>query len=284
MAWFKRDGLMSYLKFADIEYAVDGFHLLNLDSLAIDGDAEQLTAGKIFMYENGNSLTFQKKATGSDKWGLCFVDMQQVPPIITGYQSANFNSTSPETWEVMIPVKIFMNLQAVFVSDSLGNPEIIASAYMFSSFPEYLENVSDYAGDDQNPGVFFSMHGLWLRSYLIWESFRNGHWTLCNTYTEMYWGGIEESQAANTMVISPNPFKDQVSLRIKSTATQDDIRILNMQGLCINTLKALPGAEGWSTANWDGRDMRGNKVPAGSYIVVYPTGTGVGGKVIVRME
>jgi len=284
IAWLKRDGLNSFLKFADIEYVTSGIQLQNIDSLAIDGEAQQLTASKMFMFGNGNALTFQKKATGSDKWGLCFVDMQQFPPTVFGYQSANFNSTSPAIWEVLIPVKIIQNLHAAFVSDSLGNPEIIASGDILASFPENLENVSDYPGIDQHPGTFFTMRGLYLRTYLIWESFRDGHWTLFNTYTEMLWGGIEESQAANTVVISPNPFNDQVSLRIKSMATQDDIRILNMQGLCINTLKALPGAEGWSTANWDGRDMRGNKVPTGSYIIVYPTGVGVGGKVIVKME
>jgi hypothetical protein len=284
LAWLKRDGLNAYLKFADINYTVDGFQILNRDSVAIDGEAEQLNGSKMLMYGYTNSLSFQKKAAGQDRWSLVFADMQEVPPVLSGYQSASFNDTSPVTWEVPILVKNLINLHAAFVSDSLGNPEIIASAYMFPSFPEYLENVSDYAGIDQHPNVFFALHGLYMRTYLIWESFRNGHWTLCNTFSDEIWGGTGESPEANTVLISPNPFKEQVKLQIRSAALQDDIRILNMQGLCINTLKALPGTEGWSTANWDGRDMRGNKVPAGSYIVVYPKGAGLAGKVIVKTE
>jgi hypothetical protein len=284
IAWLKHDGLSTYLKFADINYVDGTFQILNPDSVEIAGDAEQLTTSSIMMFGYNQKLTFQKRVYGSDKWGLCFVDFIQTPPAMTDYMSANYNYTSPVAWEVLIPVKSTENLNVAFVSDSLGNPEIIASAYIFPSFPEYLENVSNYTGVDQNPSVFFTMHGLYLRTYLLWESFRNGHWTICSTYVDEMWGGTGESPMANTVGISPNPFKDQVSLRIKSVSAQDNFTIMNMQGQCINTLKALPGTEGWSTAIWDGRDMWGNKVPPGSYIVVYSTSEGVAGKIIMKSE
>jgi hypothetical protein len=284
ITWLKRNGSGSYLKFADLTYGANTIQIQNTDSLEIVGDAEKLTTNSKMFFSTGSSFAFQKRANGSAKWGLCFFNLEQIPPVITEYQSANYNYTSPITWEIMIPVKGMENLHVAFVSDSLGNPEVIATAYMFPSFPEYMENVSNYSGIDQNPSVYFSFHGMYLRTYLLWESLRNGHWTICRTYVDELWGGIEQSTSAENLIIAPNPFKDEVSMIFKSSLPNDRIKIMNMRGQCERILKFQPDANGSAAVIWDGNNKLGRKVPAGTYVILFSSGTGVSGRAIVKSE
>ena len=286
IAWLKNDGLNSYLKFADVVYQSGSILIQNIDSVELNGDAVRLTAqGNLDNMIYTNSLAFQKREYGSDKWGLCFADFSEIPPVIINHHSSSYSYLSPALWEILIGVDAMENMSIAFTSDSLGNTEVFAVYNWFYADPDNIVNISNYAGEDINPSISLTWHSFSVIRYqLYWESFRNGHWVICRSFVDIPFGSIDQSLTGDNLVVSPNPFKDHVSLRFKSISADNWIKIFHLNGQCVGTLKAIADTEGWLSVTWDGRDNRGNKAPAGSYIVVFPTGKGVAGKIILKSE
>lgn len=286
IAWLKHAGANTYLKFATIIYSPDTVEIDFYDSISISGYAERLRNTVNIFYPGGSLsiLTFQKRATESEKWGLYFVDFQQSPTAITEYHSNNYNYMSPVLWDVLIPVDWMPFSNVAFVSDSLGNNEVFASSDFFYGPPSTAINVSNFEGDDRNPSVYFTFHGNYLRTHIIWESFRNGHWVIYRAYNDILWGGIEQTNLADNVIISPNPFSDRVSIRFKSNSSAAQVKILNMRGQCVNTLNPISLDKEYSTVTWDGKDAYDQQVPAGSYIVSIPSANGTTSKIILKSK
>jgi len=82
-------------------------------------------------------------------------------------------------------------------------------------------------------------------------------------------GNPIESPAAATLVASPNPFRDTAEIRVSGLAQGTAIQIVDAAGRVVRqlTLRA-------TSATWDGRDDRGQRVAAGVY---YATTTGAVG-------
>lgn len=286
MAWLKHGENISYLKFVELGYQGDTIQIQQRDSVQIDAEVARLNCNHTGMFfPFGWHLAFQKRAFGSDKWGLCYAEMEQTPPQLTDYKSANYNYESPVIWDILIYVKDLGYSNYAFVSDSLGNREVFATPNWFGKFPSDVENISDYSGDDRNPSVFstsFFAGTYYIRTQLLWESFRNGHWTIYRSFYDIIPGSTGQSLNADNMVISPNPFKDQVSLRSNSSFPADQVNIMNLSGQCIRVLEVQPSADGWSGTTWDGNDMHGNKMPAGAYVACFFSKSGNTSKLIMK--
>jgi len=65
---------------------------------------------------------------------------------------------------------------------------------------------------------------------------------------------------------APNPFNDQtvIHFRLAEQATAD-LRIIDLRGRVVRKLSNRSFPAGYSSQNWDSRDSRGRKVPAGVY-------------------
>ena len=81
---------------------------------------------------------------------------------------------------------------------------------------------------------------------------------------------LDSSPSLMSIKSFPNPFSDQIQFAIKvNQGVMDwvDIRIFDIQGRLIKTIKLYIGQKGNYTVKWDGDDNKGNEVPSGQYLV-----------------
>ena len=82
-------------------------------------------------------------------------------------------------------------------------------------------------------------------------------------------GDSSESPAAGpTLVASPNPFRDTAEIRVSGPAQGTAIQIVDAAGRAVRRLTL-----GATSATWDGRDDRGQRVAAGVYYATTTVGS-----------
>ncbi len=82
------------------------------------------------------------------------------------------------------------------------------------------------------------------------------------------------SLKAATITAAPNPFVDDTSIRFALDEGADvRVRVLDVLGKTLRTVEQGWKAAGSHSISWDGRDDRGDKVPAGAYFVRLDTGS-----------
>jgi len=84
--------------------------------------------------------------------------------------------------------------------------------------------------------------------------------------------------------VSPNPFRDQVSLDLHTTSSVAvTIQIVDQLGKTVVTLPATTATAGKTTLHWNGRDHAGNMLPSGTYTIVVSCPHGTGRYSLVRL-
>jgi hypothetical protein len=130
--------------------------------------------------------------------------------------------------------------------------------YNFSQAGAQSRNPEFYSGEPDmwNPWCFFV--------YLVWEEYRNNHWQIFSSRTEMCAGGIGENDANESFInIYPNPFKDDVTLSY--TLFYDEfikIEVIDLYGRKITELCNEKQLAGEQSFIWNGKD-----VPSGLYFI-----------------
>ena len=81
--------------------------------------------------------------------------------------------------------------------------------------------------------------------------------------------------SAFTVTAHPNPFNPMVTIAWELPEAQDlDVRIYDLSGRLVRTLRSGPAAAGPGSVRWRGRDDRGQPVSAGLYVGRVRTGAG----------
>jgi hypothetical protein len=66
----------------------------------------------------------------------------------------------------------------------------------------------------------------------------------------------------------PNPFRYSTNISYKQKEYGSSaIRVYDMNGRCVNTLKDTKSSPSEGTIVWDGKDSKGNRLKAGTYII-----------------
>ncbi|MCB0847330.1 MAG: T9SS type A sorting domain-containing protein, partial [Bacteroidetes bacterium] len=81
---------------------------------------------------------------------------------------------------------------------------------------------------------------------------------------------LDHSSSMMSIKAFPNPFSDQIQFAITVKEEVKDwveIRIFDIQGKLVKTLKLYMGQRGDYVVEWNGNDSNGNEVPTGQYLV-----------------
>jgi len=152
-----------------------------------------------------------------------------------------------------------------FSSDYTGNYEIYINE---ESYDTSYFNISDHPGIDTRPHFCAKAIGNGsIRTILVWESFRNGHWQLWMSYIDVV-DGIGQMERNSMLPRSfPNPFSQKTTISYKlGTASHVSIEICDLSGTIVRSLENSLQVFGNHSVNWDGRDDKGNLLPGGIYI------------------
>ncbi len=111
------------------------------------------------------------------------------------------------------------------------------------------------------PGCFYV--------YLVWESYRNGHWQIFNAKTYMCVGGVDENpEQASFIKTFPNPFSDKLNITYTLPAADYvKIEISDLFGRPLAVLYSGNQSKGDHQLEWSGHDKDGNEVPPGIYLI-----------------
>jgi len=221
------------------------------------GENSRLSGSNSFDWMSiAGKFTWQNRQTGG-KWGIMQTTMTYAGPETRAVRSTAFNYHSPALFDFPIIVK-FPEIIA-FVTDSLGNDEIMTSSLVGMSD---MENQSEYPGPDRNPRFFSSVESYVFQIQLLWESLRNGHWTIFRSHYDMVFGE-EEFNVRSQLVASPNPFSSQVKITIPSGHGTGLLVIYSSTGEVI--LRETVG----ENSQVAGQFLWNATVPAGLYLVRY---------------
>jgi hypothetical protein len=193
--------------------------------------------------------------------------------------SPTFNLSQPAIEEFAIAVKSIGSQFLAYVSDSLTQNEI------FVETPWYYvgaQNISQCSGDDRNPQFFETfLYPSTIRVNLIWESERQGFYTIYSSHFDYFFGGIDENSKTESIIANPCPFDQQITIRFQA-AGKTIVRILDLQGCEVKKMQPQMDTEGWQNAIWDGTNSSGNQVPSGSYVIVVSSGNKAESRIIIK--
>lgn len=187
----------------------------------------------------------------------------------------------PAVYEVMIPVRSQMVdyepiMYLAFPYPDNGYDEIFINDDFF--YYSGFNNLSNSQSDNRNPQFFwgesYNPYCEWI--YLVWESFRNGHWTLYSSRTLQCIGGVDEGiQGQGNVTIYPNPCTEAAHISfLVSEPSETNIRIFNSQGLLVKNFTHTAHTAGPQSLEWNLRSDDGYRVKAGLYFVVVGGGAG----------
>jgi len=134
-----------------------------------------------------------------------------------------------------------------------------------------FENFTNSGTMNRNPKFFNGEHysfGCWY-DYLVWESYRNGHWQIWTSKTLQCAGAVDEKTDPQNFISShPNPFSRETTLEF-TLGTRSDIVIdvYNNQGMLVATIADRSFNQGDHQLRWNGSDMA-----AGIYILKMTVG------------
>jgi hypothetical protein len=278
---FSSNNYLQYLKpDGDSTYALSVYVYYYMGAWVINEQTTKSFAGACSaLYSSGpfwSGNVAMQSQVGTNPSGLILFDhwMNDIE-----YRNSPFyNYSQPVVADYVIAVKNNMYFLA-YVSDSLTQNEIFAEV---PAWTPGIVNISQWAGDDRNPGFFVTFPATYLiRINLFWESEREGFSTIYSTYYDYLFGSIDENSKAQSLHVNPCPFDKETTITFQS-AGNSQMRILDLQGREVKTLIAQKESNGWQKATWDGTNNHGNLVPSGCYAVVTNQGTTVQSRIIIK--
>ena len=154
--------------------------------------------------------------------------------------------------------------QVVGVDDWSG-PYWIAVTYPVDSVDEiFMTDMGPYNGFENytNSGVmnrnpkFFMGEDHWLSGcwydYLVWESYRNGHWQIWASKTIQCVGSVDENEKIQALLkVHPNPFTIETTLTFE-LGSRSDVRIeaYDMQGRLMDVITRQSYDQGKHQLRW----------------------------------
>jgi flagellar hook assembly protein FlgD len=100
--------------------------------------------------------------------------------------------------------------------------------------------------------------------YIVWESYRNGHWQLWSSKVYQNVGSISEDEKKNSFITShPNPFSHETTIKFTLDTRSDVvIDIYNNHGMYIRSIASKSLDAGKHQLRWNADGMA-----AGMYII-----------------
>jgi hypothetical protein len=145
------------------------------------------------------------------------------------------------------------NINEIFMSGPGGNTFL-----NFSKLGTNNRNPNTFTGEHDGSGYY-----CWY-DYLVWESFRNGHWQIWAAKVLQCAGSVEEDEAQNAFIsVYPNPFSNETTIEFTlNTRSNIKLEIYNSQGGHISTLTSQTFNPGTHQLRWNGEGLA-----AGVYII-----------------
>lgn len=143
-------------------------------------------------------------------------------------------------------------------------------------------NISNHPGEDTNPRLFYRIMSYRDYLYCIWESRRNGHWTLAYSQMELPVGLSENKETiGGKPTIKPNPISQHAIINYSlATAGKVSIDVYNPNGMHIANLLNERKQPGEHALNWNKQEYQ---LPAGVYIITLKTAQEkISQKVVIR--
>lgn len=190
----------------------------------------------------------------------------------------DLNKHDPSNYVTQVPIGDRSNNYplAAFVLDTLGFNQIYANDYFMYS--NNFVNVSMNSTTNRNPNLFEGeWDGYYLKVYLIWECFQNGHWQLQMRTISFDISSIDDRQdnfISNFELFQnyPNPFNSSTIIEYRLPhSIKVELKIYDILGREVNTLVNKQQTTGNHQIEWDGKDKEGNYVSSGLYLYYLKT-------------
>ena len=187
----------------------------------------------------------------------------------TGYFIYNISNSTPFD---PATVGIAYGVKSTYIDGWVATPfpeNYINEIYM-NEWPggDDFSNFSNSGTENRNPNTFEGEHYggsyyCWY-DYLVWESYRNGHWQIWTSKVIQCAGFIgEENVTESFLSIHPNPFTHETTLEFTLDTRSDvTIEIYDNRGMHISTIANRIYDQGEHQLRWDGEGL-----VAGIYII-----------------
>jgi len=268
LSWIQQSYDSSNVMYMNRAYLSGGYTFQGPYEIKEQGDNSKLADCKGFPNFGGSNLMIWQNKISGAPIQLRLVDLGYSGTTMNVYGSGSYNYHSPDVFD--FPIIIKFPTFITFVTDSLGNDEVMTSEPNFGGF-NAVTNQSNFPGPDRNPHFFGTLNDYIFEIQLLWESLRNGHWTIFQTHYDMIFG-LYENSASSPVTVYPNPFSEQTILKLSPALTVKTVTIYNMMNIPVRHLR-VPAAKSQEEAEivWDGNNDHGTRLPAGMYIIKYQT-------------
>ncbi|NOY48941.1 MAG: T9SS type A sorting domain-containing protein [Chlorobi bacterium] len=248
--WQKNESSGSHLYMADYKYNADTADKVWTDAYYLDSVG------------NSNDLSISNAVFGWGENGFIWINDNEIK-VLNGnsnyyhiYSVSNFGKpdireVSMVNWDIAVREPYSLPHYTAFTIGEGSNSGI------FCSMGEYgwedSANISNNNHKDSNPKLFFgeSVDGWGTEAYYvycIWQSEINGHIALSSSKAVAFIGSsIEEKHSIDKyMKVSPNPFRNKLSIKVNSREEKAELIITDMQA---NILFYYPDIQ--TNNNWD---------------------------------
>jgi hypothetical protein len=272
LSWLQQVNDSSKVLYMNRQYQSGGYVFDGPYTKYDKGSNSKLNSSKGFIQFGFSGLMIWQNKSGEAPWQIRLADINYMGETVREFGSPAYNYHSPDVFDFPIITKspTFMT----FVTDSLGNDEVMTSSPYWDGFYDEI-NQSDYAGPDRNPHFFGITNDYIYEIQLLWESLRNGHWTIFQTHYDMIFG-LEDKPSPGPVNIYPNPITQLATIRLNSPSNNQTLTIYNSMNVPVRHLQVIPdpGKQDVEVL-WDARDDRGRIVPPGLYIFSIPGNKGM---------
>ena len=153
---------------------------------------------------------------------------------------------------------------------------------IFAGNPDF-EDFTISGVQNRNPQFYMGepeSYSCWY-DYLLWESYRNGHWQIWCSKVIQCAGGIKDNESRENFITShPNPFTHETTLEFTLNSRSDvSIDIYNNSGLYISTLANKSFDAGSHQLRWNAE-----RHAAGMYVVKLRVGDRIYTSKLVKNE
>lgn len=145
--------------------------------------------------------------------------------------------------------------------------------FMTQDYSMEFSNFSNSGTENRNPNAFegepeFGVYYCWF-DYLVWESYRNGHWQIWYTKVLQCAGSVQEgSESINVLSPYPNPFTNNINIEFNLMIQEKvTINIFDLMGKNLAKLTDQEYNQGTHQLRWDGSNL-----PAGVYLLKLTAG------------
>jgi hypothetical protein len=127
-----------------------------------------------------------------------------------------------------------------------------------------------------NPSIAYKFFNFYNIDF-VWMEDEGTHYNVYYKRDSKYlWLGDNDTETSKgfTIIGYPNPFSEHLTINVSldKTGEKPEICIYDSNSRLINTLKPYSGLDHVFNFRWDGSNLKGDKVPAGIYIIVCKTG------------